>query len=667
MKKIFTIILTILTLISLAACGGETPVDTPDTDDTVTVEIIDVIGEGYKVVYDITDSTAISVMTEMLNDINAAVGAKPSSANSGNPESELEIEFALKAGRSASEAVNKEVSGYGNAERSAYAIRVVGKKIVISASDTEALKLAAKRFVSLADGGMLLVTKGFAETLVYDTDTYMRSGEIKELDAVSIGNNADLAQITVNGTEVMAFDPAVTEYNVAVDNPAAVDVKAVAAEAGATVSVRADGSKVTVAVKSINNLNEKVYTLNAFKEIYSQVVNKGGADATVTFVIDDGDQSTATFVLEKMAPKYPSLKASFALITNKLATLDMVTNPDGTKEYAKDENGFYTYTKNDSAWAFWQNVAKNKNFELVSHSHTHKYWGENDNGGQFKYYNTAGEEFMSDNLPKGSVSKEFVASKQIIQDLDPTQLAAAFVRSGLSAGGKNVKYSDTFWDPIHTSGVYIGARGTYTYPDRPRDMVNVFSEFDDQVVRDKIKSYMVQHYNTNPKVKTTQANSGPEECLAAGIPYWTDYIDTAVEMKGWAAFCIHTIRPDTHDTRSGHYIFQSQADELFAHTQKLVGENKVWIATLSEGMIYANEWSSASVSAYVDGDKVVVTLDHKEEGAYYNMPLTVKVALPEGKTAASVDGKSLKSFSENGTTYAYVDVAPKTSVVIDVK
>lgn len=669
MKKIFLVVFSVLTMVSLAACGGETPADTSGDGigDSAMTEIIDVIEGGYKAVYDITDSTAIGAMTEMLNDINAAIGVKPASANSGNPESEFEIEFALKSGRSVSEAVNKEVLGYGNGERSAYIIRVVGKKIVISASDTDALKLAAKRFSSLAENGKLILTVDFDEVVVYDTNTYLRDGEIKELDAEAIGSNADLTVITVNGKEVVGFETSETEYNVGVADLSAVDVKAVAAEAGAVVTMSSSGTKTAVSVKSINGKNERVYTVNAFEKIESEVVNKGGADATVTFVIDDGDQSTATFVLEKMAPKYPSLKASFALITNKLATLDIITNPDGTKEYAKDENGFYTYQKNESVWAFWENAVKNKNFELVSHTHTHKYWGEDDNGGKFDYYNTAGEKFTSEDFPKGSVSKEFVASKQIIQDLDPTQLAAAFVRSGLTAGGKNVDYSATFWDPIATSGAYIGARGTYTYPDKPRDMVNVFSEFTDSAVRNKIKSYMVQHYNTNPNMKTTQANSGPAECLAAGIPYWTDYIDTAVEMKGWAAFCIHTIRPDTHDTRSGHYIYRSQADELFAHTQKLAADNKVWVATLSEGMIYAIERSTASVDAYVDGDKVVVILDHKEEGEYFNMPLTVKVSLPAGKTSASVDGNALKTFAENGKTYAYVDVAPKASVAVDVK
>jgi hypothetical protein len=138
-------------------------------------------------------------------------------------------------------------------------------------------------------------------------------------------------------------------------------------------------------------------------------------------------------------------------------------------------------------------------------------------------------------------------------------------------------------------------------------------------------------------------------------------------MKGWAAFCIHTIRPDTHDTRSGHYIFESQADELFAYTEKLAKENKVWVAPLCEGMAYAIEWATARVDAYLDGSKLVVSLEDEAEGADFNVALTVKTELPAGKTGASLNGESLKAVSENGKTYVLVDVVPGTTVTVDVK
>lgn len=670
MKRLLLVALALLTVLSSAACGGELPEDTASAD-SFKQDWLYISDFDYKTVYDITNSTAISVMSEMLGRIEEAVGTKPASSHSGNPESEYELQFALKSGREASETVYGEVMRYASASRSAYIIRAVENDVVVAVSDNNALRVAADRMVEFTHSGKFLIPEDIDEVVVFDTDSYLRQGTVEKLDSAAIGGDATLKSLCVNGSPVLGFDKAKTEYNAAVESPTGAKIEAVATESGAYVDISTSGNVTEIKVTSINRKNERVYKVSAFERVESEVVNKNGANAIVTYVIDDGNIDTAKFIQNKMAPKYPSLSASFALITKNLATLDITTNPDGTKEYTKDGDGFYTYKKNESQWSFWQQFTADlgdDGYELVSHSHTHKYWGENDNGGTFDYYNTAGEKFTSEDFPKGSVSKEFLASQQIIQDLDPTQKVATFVRSGLTAGGKNVKYSDTFWDAIPNSGAYIGARGTYTYPDRPLDMINKVEEFADPLGRFRLKSYMVQHYNTSATVKTTNANSGPAECLAAGIPYWTDYIDTAVENNAWAAFCIHTIKPDNYDARSGHYIFESQADELFAYTEKLSKENKVWVANLTDAFVYVNERSTSTVESYVDENgKLAVNLDDKEEGSIYNMALTVKVTLPVGKTSASLDGKALKSFVENGRTCIYVDVVPGNSVLIDMK
>ena len=102
--------------------------------------------------------------------------------------------------------------------------------------------------------------------------------------------------------------------------------------------------------------------------------------------------------------------------------------------------------------------------------------------------------------------------------------------------------------------------------------------------------------------------------------------------------------------------------------KKLSKENKVWVANLTDAFVYVNQRSTSSVESYVDGNgKLAVNLDDKEEGSIYNMALTVKVTLPAGKTSASLEGKALKSFVENGKTCIYVDVVPGNSVLIDMK
>lgn len=486
-----------------------------------------------------------------------------------------------------------------------------------------------------------------------------------EEDTDPLASEAALSLLKVDGVPVFGFSSDKTEYDVSAKKVNAMSIGAVATQEGATVKVEQNGTVATVTVTSKNGKNQKVYTLNGHERLNSKVVNKDGANAIVTYVIDDGDKTTATFVTEEMSVKYPSLTASFALITKNLATFKTVEDEDGMLSYAKDSEGYYLYSKNSSNWKFWKTLLEeygDDGFEAVSHSHTHKYWGESDEGGAFEYKLTDGRTVVSDEFPRGNVSKEFWGSKQVLEDLD--QRALVFVRTGLSYDGTMVDYSDTFWKNMQDSGAFIGARGTYTYPNKPETMINRFSAFNKIDERFFLKSYMVQHYNTSPTVKTAKGTSTPEQCLAAGIDYWKTYIDVAVENSAWAAFCIHTIRPDNH-VGSGHYIFESQADELFAYTDKLSEENKVWVANLTDAYLYAIERATSSVEAYEDANgNVSVLLSCSETADIYNMPLTVRVRLPEGKQSAELDGKALTTVTENGDVYAYVDLAPNSRVTV---
>lgn len=477
-----------------------------------------------------------------------------------------------------------------------------------------------------------------------------------------------LAQLTFDGVPVSDFSPDKTEYAVWTLSADTVAVEAVAAQEGATVAVVRNDASVTVTVTSRDGRNRTVYTVNACVDLESRIVNKNGANATVTYVIDDGDMSTAAFVIKEMGEKYPSLSASFALITKNLATFKTVEGEDGVLEYLKDEEGNYLYSKNNSNWNFWEKILYKYGqgrFEAVSHSHTHKYWGESDEGGVFSFRLSNGQTVNSESFPRGNVSMEFLGSNQIIRDLG--QRALVFVRPGLTHEGKGVTAAPGFWENMQNSGAFIGARGTYTKPDQPETMLNEFTSFGDADARFSLKSYMVQHYGTSADVKTEKGDSSPEQCLAAGIDYWTGYIDTAVEQNAWAAFCIHAIRPDTH-VGSGHYIFSSQADALFAYTEQLSAENKVWVANLTDAFLYAIEWSTSEVRAYREGnDRMVVSLTCRETAEVYGEPLTVRVRLPEGKTSASLDGVALDVRAEADGTYAYFDLIPGTRAVVDVQ
>ena len=510
-----------------------------------------------------------------------------------------------------------------------------------------------------ACGGVALPEEGITTTAGEEAS--------RPADTAPAEGDTRLLRLAVNGVSLPDFDPDKTAYTVSAEDVDSMDVEAVAAQEGAVISVAREGASVTVTVTGKNGENQRVYTLDARVALEGKVVNHNGANATVTYVIDDGDQQTAIAVIKNMAEKYPSLAASFALVTQSLATFKTVEGADGVLEYLKDENGNYVYSKNTANWNFWDKMLHRygrDGFEAVSHSHTHKYWGENDEGGAFDFRLSNKKTVTSEIFPRGNVSKEFLGSNQIIRELG--QRGLVFVRPGLTHEGQGVKLSSGFWDNMQNSGAFI-ARGTYTYPDQPETMLNSFTAFGDADARFFLKSYMVQHYNTSPGVKTEKGKSTPEECLAAGIDYWTDYIDTAVENNAWAAFCIHTIRPDTH-TGSGHYIFNSQADALFAYTEQLSAENKVWVANLTDAFLYAIEWSTASVEAHqVGNDRAVVSLSCRETAEIYRLPLTVRILLPAGKTAASLNGSALVTEEAEGLTYAYLNLIPGSEVTLDLQ
>ena len=156
--------------------------------------------------------------------------------------------------------------------------------------------------------------------------------------------------------------------------------------------------------------------------------------------------------------------------------------------------------------------------------------------------------------------------------------------------------------------------------------------------------------------------------MNAGVGYWTDYIDTAVEMGGWAAFCFHNVKPNTHTGTTGHFVYESQADAVFAHTEQLSQENKVWVANFTDACLYVFERATSEVGAYIDvnGD-VVVSLDDKEDDEIFTMPLTVKVALPTGKSVATLNGEAITTFTENEVTYVYVNIVPGNSITLEVE
>lgn len=383
------------------------------------------------------------------------------------------------------------------------------------------------------------------------------------------------------------------------------------------------------------------------------IVNKNGAKGTVTYVIDDYFKSEAAFA-ELMLDTYDNLTFSFAVKTQDVATLKTQTGSDGKLEYVMDANGKYTYTVNEQNRALLQDILDYApgRTEIISHSHTHDFWGTNDDGGVFEYYKNDGVLHTSSEMPKGSATKELYAAKQIISDLFPSQRSISFVEPGIGVktvdvtdSGKTVvtfkKYFNELLSGMIESGDCIGSRGTFQAAGGFDKYVNSRFSLATLEGRMNVSAFMI-----------LDKNSGE------GIENWTNYIDEALKRGGWACFCIHKMTKSVDSVY--HYILQSEAKQLFKYTADL-GDD-VWVAPFTDAMLYFSEWSTASVSAEYKDGKISVKLTDKENDSVYNMPLTVKVTVPDSWNTARVGNTELTVHrEENKNPYVYIDIIPDAS------
>ena len=187
-------------MVSLVACQDGNPKDTSSDNVIDAGDGLDITSGNYKVVYDVGNSNAIGIMTDMINKINSASGVKPASSNVSNAESEYEIQFGLVSGRTDSEAVYNEIKSYADETYGAYAIRAVGNKIVIAASDKDALKVAADRFASMASD-KFVIKSDFNETAIFELESY-KYGRLELVYFDEFAADTELSEITLGGKPI---------------------------------------------------------------------------------------------------------------------------------------------------------------------------------------------------------------------------------------------------------------------------------------------------------------------------------------------------------------------------------------------------------------------------------------------------------------------------------
>ena len=508
--------------------------------------------------------------------------------------------------------------------------------------------------------------KSFAEYLVN------KDGSYREYDLT----DSKLLGIAINGSNVQDFSSSKLEYSVTVPLTSGIKIGYTVSSFGANVDfVQPTVSNGNVAIIKVTSADGSSVSEYKIKFTFTgnttaEIVNKNGTDATVTFVIDDGYKPTASFA-KTMIEKYPELYLSYAVKTGDLVTLKTQdANGDGVPEYVIVD-GKYQYEINQGNVDFWNNILSAGRSEIVSHTHTHIFWGLDDEGGSYTYVDNKGNIITSSVMPEGNSSKELYASMQILEDLFSAYVskngtALSLIDAGIGVRTDNVQiggitylsYKTFFkelWRIAYENGDLISIRGTFgaTY-DPSLDIsskVVTPSKYDTMDERFNTPGYMVEHYNANP-----------EGVADDDISNWTAYIDAAIAKNGWAGFCIHDILPTSSSTSpNGHFITEAQADKLFAYAC----EKNIWIATYTAASMYYAEWSTASVSSVYENGTVKVTLTDEENNEVYTEALTVKVSVPATWTSAAFGSEILEIHrNADGSAYVYVNIVPDSGVVV---
>jgi len=519
-------------------------------------------------------------------------------------------------------------------------------------------------FISETKKAISIYEKTYSDYLVN------KDGSYREFDAT----DSKLVGIRINGSPVANFSSDKYDYSVTLNVTEGIKIVPTLSSFGATFVIvnptLANENVATVRVTGADGISVTEYRIKLdFKgSATAEIVNKNGTDATVTFVIDDGHQGTASFA-KTMILKYSNLSLSYAVKTKDLATLKTAdSDGDGIPEYVM-VNGKYTYEINQTNYSFWQDVLSAGRSEIVSHTHTHTFWGTDDEGGTYEYVKNATPNVISVSgiMPKGNSTKELYAAKQILEDMfgeyiSKNGTAISLIDAGISVktsdvviDGKTIttykKYFKELWKKAYNEGNLVSIRGTFGQNYNPdldlSTKVVIPSKFDTYNERIAAPGYMVEHYNANP-----------EGVVNDDISNWTDYIDAAISLNGWAGFCIHNIYEK--ESSSGHNITYAQAEKLF----KYAAEKNIWVATYTAASLYYSEWSTAKTSAVYQNGNIMVSLTDEERNDIYNEALTVKVSVPATWESAMANGTALEIHKNtDGSSYVYVNVIPDTGMV----
>lgn len=148
-------------------------------------------------------------------------------------------------------------------------------------------------------------------------------------------------------------------------------------------------------------------------------------------------------------------------------------------------------------------------------------------------------------------------------------------------------------------------------------------------------------------------------------------VDEAVANGGWFVSLFHYIVDENGEKywSDTNIDYSAKRETVEGHFAYIGGRDDVWCASFNDVAAYVTERKTTTVS-YIGSTSGSLTLSAVSTVDYegYDVPLTVKIEVPNGWTKATVsqgeNAKVCKVFTENGRSYVYGDVVPNGENVV---
>jgi len=317
---------------------------------------------------------------------------------------------------------------------------------------------------------------------------------------------------------------------------------------------------------------------------------KGGANGVVVLIHDDGDLTSAK-LLDKVLQEY-GVVADVAMIASRVYDT-------------------HSGTPNLELVAAWQALFDNGRWGLVSHSMTHKWWGED----------------------KSALTSEIVASGEILRSLFKDKRVLTFAYPGFSAEIEELG-SEAVYEPAKEliKENYIGAR---------------YWEGGAEPLSGIDWSFLSAESIGSKYLNTTLGT-----------------VDSASEGKLSVIF-MHQVCPVTSEPPA-NTVTVSHMKAIAERIAKYTSDGRVWNTFLEDALLYLREAECASLETKRLGEKIELTLTDTLDDKVYNYPLTVRLGIKDSWSAVKVSQGERTSYSVgclvNGEWTVDVEILPDGGV-----